>query len=62
MEVGGQLHALSALPPDKQPLIAAEQQLGGPWNQSVYFGNEKNFLPISGIKPWLNGYSFCWNA
>jgi len=30
MEMGGQPHALSALLPDKQTLIATEKRLGGP--------------------------------
>ena len=55
MEVGGQHHALSALPPDKQPLIATEQMLGGHQSQSVCFGNKKNFLSISRIKPRFIG-------
>jgi hypothetical protein len=44
MEVSGQLHALAALPPGKEPPVAINRRLG------VRCGEEKN-LALPGIEP-----------
>jgi hypothetical protein len=50
MEVSGQLHALAALPPGKEPPVPIVQGLSGPHSQSRHCGEEKYLLPLPGIK------------
>jgi hypothetical protein len=43
---GGQLRALAALPPGKEPSVPIQYKAGGPQSQSKLCGVEKNLLPI----------------
>jgi len=45
MEVSGQLHALTALPPGKCPWYSLDRRLSGPQCQFGYSGKEKMPLP-----------------
>jgi hypothetical protein len=51
MEVSGQLHAPSALPPGKEPWDTLDRRLGGSQNRYGYGGEEKNSQPLLGLKP-----------
>jgi hypothetical protein len=51
MEVSGQLHGVVTLPLAKVPPVSIERKLGRPQSQSGCFGEEKNLLPLLGIKP-----------
>jgi hypothetical protein len=48
MEVSGQLHAPTALPPGKEP---PDRRLGGTQSRSGQRGDEKNSQPPQGIDP-----------
>jgi hypothetical protein len=52
MEVSGQLHALTALPPGKSPQCPLDGSVDGPQSRSGRYGEEKNHLPLPGIEPW----------
>jgi hypothetical protein len=45
MEVSGQLHALAALSPGKEPMVPLDRRLGGPQSRSGRGGEEKNSQP-----------------
>jgi hypothetical protein len=47
MEVSGQFHAPSSLPPGKEPL---DSRLGGPHSRSGRYEEEKN-LALPGVEP-----------
>jgi hypothetical protein len=51
MEVSGQLHALAALPPGKEPWYPLDRRLGGSQSRSGRGGEEKNSQPLPGIEP-----------
>jgi hypothetical protein len=46
--VSGELHAPTALPPEKEPLVP--RRLGGPQSSSERGGDEKNSQPPPGIE------------
>jgi hypothetical protein len=50
MEVSGQLHALAALPPGKEPPYPLDRRLVGPQSRCGRCGEGKNLLPLSGIE------------
>jgi len=52
MEVNGQLHAPTALPSKKSPRwpLPPKRKLYRHLSRSGHFGDEKNLLPLSGIK------------
>jgi hypothetical protein len=50
MEVSGQLHALAALLPEKNPWYPLDRRLGGPQSRSGRGGEEKNSQPPPGIE------------
>jgi hypothetical protein len=52
MEVSGQIHAPAALYREKSPRCPLDRRLGGPQIRPGGCGEEKNFLPLSGTKPW----------
>jgi hypothetical protein len=45
MEVSGQLHAMAALSPGKEPLNLLDRRLGGPQSRCGCGGEEKNSQP-----------------
>jgi hypothetical protein len=45
-----QLPAQTPLCSGKEPQIPTNRRLGGPQGQSEHFGEEKNLLPLRGIK------------
>jgi hypothetical protein len=47
MKVNGELLALAALPPRKEPQYLSEKRLNGPQSQSGCCGKEKRCLPTS---------------
>jgi hypothetical protein len=51
MEVSGQLHAPTALPPGKERLVPFQQEAGGPQNRSERGGEKKNSQPLPGLEP-----------
>jgi len=53
MEVSDQLHALTALPPGKEPGYPLNRRLGGFQSQSGGGGEEKNSQPLSGLEPHI---------
>jgi hypothetical protein len=53
--VTGQFHAPAALTPGKQFPVSIDTRLEGPLNQSGHCGEEKNLLPLPGIKPQFLG-------
>jgi hypothetical protein len=59
MEVSGQLHAPVTLPPGKQPWYPLYRGLGGPHSRSEHYGEEKNLLPLPGIKPQILDHGAC---
>jgi hypothetical protein len=74
MEMSGQLHAPTALPPVKQPWYPFNRRLGGSQSRSGSSGEEKNSQPVAGLEPpiiqpvaqsytaELSGSSFIWRA
>jgi hypothetical protein len=51
MEVSGQLHAPTTLPPGKSPWYALDRKLGGPQSKSGHSGEEKYSQPLPGLEP-----------
>jgi hypothetical protein len=51
MEVSGQLHAPTALPPGKAPSYPLDRKLGEPQSRSGRGGEDKNSQPPPGIEP-----------
>jgi hypothetical protein len=51
MEVSGQPHAPTALPPVKEPLVPLDRRLGGPQSCCGRGGEEKKSQPPPGIEP-----------
>jgi len=60
-----QLQAPAALHRRKSPQYPLNRRLGGPWKQSVRFGDEKNLIPIrndpqpghcTNYISWLQGF------
>jgi hypothetical protein len=51
MEVSGQLHAQSALPPGKYPCYPLDRKLDGPQGLSGRGDEEKNYQSLSGLEP-----------
>jgi hypothetical protein len=51
MEVSGQFYAMDALHPGEEPKYPLNRKLGGSQNQSGWFVEENNLLPLSVIKP-----------
>jgi len=54
MEVSGQLHALAALPPGKEPQYPMDRWLDGLQRQSGCRGEQKKIPPLSlpETEPW----------
>jgi hypothetical protein len=52
MKVCGHLHALAALPPEKEPPVPLDRRLGGPQKRSGRCGARKNHLSVPGIESW----------
>ena len=50
MEVSGCLHTLAALPLGKNPFYSLNKRQTAPQSQPECFGEEKNFLPLTGIE------------
>jgi hypothetical protein len=50
MEVSGQLHAPTALPQGKEPLVSMDRRLGGPQSRSGRGGEQKNSQPLPGLE------------
>jgi hypothetical protein len=50
MEGSGQLHAVAALPQDKEPLYLLNMRLSGLRGGSGQFGELKNLLSLRGFK------------
>jgi hypothetical protein len=57
MEVGGQLHAPSALPPKKEPRCPLERRFYGPQSRSGLYGEKTNLVSLPGIEPWFLSHS-----
>jgi hypothetical protein len=57
MEVSGQLSTPAAFPPGKQPPYPLYKRLGGPQSLFRHYGEEKNLLPLPGMKPRFLGRS-----
>jgi len=51
VEVSGELHASAALHPGKSPRYPLDRRLGGTQSLSGREDEEKNNLPLPGIKP-----------
>jgi len=51
MEVSGQFHAPTALPPGKEPLYPLCRRLSGPQSRSGHGGEEKNSQSLMGLEP-----------
>jgi hypothetical protein len=52
MEVKGQLHASTILPPGKEPLVPIGQETGVPQSRSEHSGGEeKNSQPVPELEP-----------
>jgi hypothetical protein len=55
MGVSGQLHALAALPPEKEPTVSSlGRRLGGAQSRSGRGGEEQNSLLLPGIESQLS--------
>jgi len=50
MEVSGQLHTSTTLPPEKEPWYPLNSRMGVPQSLSGRFEEEKNLLPLPGIE------------
>jgi hypothetical protein len=59
MGLNGQLHTPAALLLGIQPQHPLYSRLDGPQSLSGHHGEEKNLLPLSGIKPQLIGCPAC---
>ena len=55
LEVGGQLHAPTALPDCKQPQKTLNRHLGAARGQTAIFGVTKNDCPLAEIEPRVLG-------
>jgi hypothetical protein len=55
MEVSGQFHAPTALPPRKETPYPLHKRRGGPQSRSGHGVEEKNSQPSPGIEPRLSG-------
>jgi hypothetical protein len=53
MEASGQLHALAALPPGKEPQYPLDRRLGGLQSWSGRGGEAKNSQPLPGLEPLI---------
>jgi hypothetical protein len=51
MEVSGQIHGPTALPPGKEPLVPIGQEAGWDQSRSGRGGEEKNSQSPQGIEP-----------
>jgi hypothetical protein len=51
MEVSGQLHAPTALPPRKRPWYQLDRRLGGAQSRNGRGGEEKNSQPLLRLEP-----------
>jgi hypothetical protein len=51
MEVSGQLHSATALPPEKDPWYPLDRRLGGDQSRSGRDGEEKNSQSLPGLEP-----------
>jgi len=49
MEVNGQLHALTTLPPGKEPRFLLDRHLSGPQSWSGHGNKEKNSQSLPGL-------------
>jgi hypothetical protein len=56
MEVSGQLHAPTALPPGKEPPYPLDKRLGGPQSRSGRYGEERNLTPA--FQPVARRYTY----
>jgi hypothetical protein len=55
MEVSGELHTPTALPPRKKPRYSLYGRLGMPQRRSGGYGKQRDLLLLSGINPGLIG-------
>jgi hypothetical protein len=54
MSLSDQLHVLAVFYSwGTSPWYPLNISLGGPQNQSGHFGEEKKFLPMSGVQHWI---------
>jgi hypothetical protein len=51
MNVSGQLHAPTALPPGKESAVLIDRNVGGTQSRSGRSGVEENLLALQGIEP-----------
>jgi hypothetical protein len=49
--VNGRLYASAPLSPVKSPWYPFDRSLGGPQTQSGFYREEKNLIPLLGVKP-----------
>jgi hypothetical protein len=52
MEVNGQRHSLAPLTAGREPQVLTEYEAGWVPEQFGHFEEEKNLLPVLGIKHW----------
>lgn len=51
--MNGQFHALTVLPPRKEPMVSLGRRFTEPQNQSERSGEETNSLLIAGVELWI---------